>query len=164
MASLLTMRCQQPGSIVAAPTTTPSETAMTTDNVIHWFEIPSADHERAIAFYEAVFQTTLRRERMGDIEMAIFPYGSGVGGAIAHGPQFQPSPRGVLPYLGVADVEAALQRAVSRGATVLMPGTVLPDNIGMIAVFSDSEGNSIGLHAEPQGATCGVVAAEAEAA
>ncbi|WP_028312984.1 VOC family protein [Derxia gummosa] len=117
-------------------------------NVIHWFEIPCADLDRASAFYEGVFGVTLRREPMGAVEMAVFPYGDGVGGALVQGPQFQPSAHGVLPYLGVSDVAAALARATERGAAVLMPLTTLPDGIGDIAVFRDSEGNSIGIHAE----------------
>ncbi|WP_085316854.1 VOC family protein [Derxia lacustris] len=125
---------------------------MSDDNVIHWFEIPVTDLDRAIGFYEAVFGTRLQRERMGGFELAVFPHGSGVGGALACGPQFTPSAHGVLPYLAVTEVGVALDRAVSRGATVLMPRTELPGSIGTIAVFSDSEGNSIGIHAAPAAA------------
>ena len=31
------------------------------NNVINWFEIPVADMDRAVAFYEPVMQVTLRR-------------------------------------------------------------------------------------------------------
>lgn len=34
------------------------------NNVINWFEIPVADMDRAVAFYEPVMQVTLRRETM----------------------------------------------------------------------------------------------------
>ena len=32
------------------------------NNVINWFEIPVAEMDRAVAFYEPVMQVTLRRE------------------------------------------------------------------------------------------------------
>jgi hypothetical protein len=44
------------------------------NNVINWFEIPVADMDRAVAFYEPVLQVTLRRENMDCAEMAVFPY------------------------------------------------------------------------------------------
>ena len=34
------------------------------NNVINWFEIPVAEMDRAVAFYEPVMQVTLRREKM----------------------------------------------------------------------------------------------------
>ena len=34
------------------------------NNVINWFEIPVADMDRAVAFYEPVMQVSLRRETM----------------------------------------------------------------------------------------------------
>jgi predicted enzyme related to lactoylglutathione lyase len=33
------------------------------ENVINWFEIPVADMDRAIKFYEPVMQVSLRREK-----------------------------------------------------------------------------------------------------
>lgn len=33
------------------------------NNVINWFEIPVAEMDRAVAFYEPVMQVTLRREK-----------------------------------------------------------------------------------------------------
>ena len=38
-----------------------------------WFEIPSADLDRAVRFYEKVLDTRLRREDMGPMRMAVFP-------------------------------------------------------------------------------------------
>ena len=41
------------------------------NNVISWFEIPVAQMERAIAFYEPVMQVSLRRENMDDPGMGL---------------------------------------------------------------------------------------------
>ncbi|VFS67041.1 Predicted enzyme related to lactoylglutathione lyase [Raoultella terrigena] len=35
------------------------------NNVINWFEIPVADMDRAVAFYEPVLQVTLRSGKYG---------------------------------------------------------------------------------------------------
>ncbi len=42
------------------------------NNVINWFEIPVAEMDRAVAFYEPVMQVALRREKMDCIEMVPF--------------------------------------------------------------------------------------------
>lgn len=51
------------------------------NNVINWFEIPVADMDRAVAFYEPVMQVTLRRETMDCAELAVFPHQIRLGGA-----------------------------------------------------------------------------------
>jgi hypothetical protein len=43
-------------------------------SVINWFEIPVADMDRAIKFYEPVMQVALRREKMDCAELAVFPH------------------------------------------------------------------------------------------
>ena len=43
-------------------------------SVINWFEIPVADMDRAIKFYEPVMQVSLRREKMDSAELAVFPH------------------------------------------------------------------------------------------
>lgn len=113
-----------------------------------WFEIPTADLERAIAFYESVFAITLRRENCSGGDMAIFPYSEpGPGGALVAMPQLQPRDNGTLVYLnGGDDLALPLARAVTAGARVLMPKTDLGQGIGHIALFADSEGNTVGLH------------------
>ncbi|MFD2273603.1 VOC family protein [Undibacterium arcticum] len=39
---------------------------------INWFEIPSADFQRATTFYETLFATELKVEDTGPVKMAIF--------------------------------------------------------------------------------------------
>jgi predicted enzyme related to lactoylglutathione lyase len=46
-------------------------------NVLGWFEVPVNDMERAIKFYEAVFQFKLSRNQMGPLDMAWFPWVDG---------------------------------------------------------------------------------------
>ena len=39
-----------------------------------WFEIPSADLDRAVRFYEGILETRLVREDMGPLRMGVFPH------------------------------------------------------------------------------------------
>lgn len=43
-------------------------------NIAGWFEIPVANMERAIAFYETILNKKLERHQMGPLDMAWFPY------------------------------------------------------------------------------------------
>ena len=67
-----------------------------------WFEIPAANFERAVKFYEAVFQVSLKRENIGG-EMAVFPEGDGVYGAVVSQEGYVPAANGAVVYLSAGD-------------------------------------------------------------
>lgn len=116
-------------------------------NVINWFEIVVEDLERAIGFYESVMAVTLRRENMPDFAMAIFPHDSALpGGALVKCTQMKPSAQGVVIYLHTDDIVATLERVRENGGECAFGPQILPNDIGTIALFTDSEGNRIGLH------------------
>ncbi|MTH46246.1 VOC family protein [Intestinirhabdus alba] len=116
-------------------------------NIINWFEIPVVEMERAITFYEAVFQVSLRREKMECADLAIFPYEEPApGGALAKFDGIVPSSQGVIIYLHTDDIAAALKRVAAAGGECVFGPQVLGDDIGTIALFTDCEGNRIGLH------------------
>lgn len=53
-------------------------------DAVTWFEIPTADLDRATHFYEHLLDTKLHRAVFGD-PMAVFPCDpEGVGGALVH--------------------------------------------------------------------------------
>jgi len=127
----------------------PSKQGMTfMKTLINWFEIPVADLDRAAHFYETVFAVKLNRAASGDGQMAIFPYAQpATGGALCQSSFHKPGASGCIPYLdGGADLTAPLARAVSLGAKVLLGKTLISPEIGFMALFEDSEGNTIGLH------------------
>lgn len=117
-------------------------------NVVTSFEIPVHDLDRAIRFYEAVFETDLERQDIDGNQMALFPWdpdAPGVSGALAQGESYVPGPSGTRLYFGTRDLAATLARALAAGGTENYPVTDVPD-FGLVAEIIDSEGNIIGLH------------------
>ncbi len=122
-------------------------------NAINWFEIPTRDMDRAVAFYERTLALTLKREIFGGMPHAVFPSqcpegGTSVAGAIvADGPHLTPGTAGTVVYLACGDgVAAALARATAAGAKVVLPHMGIGEN-GFIAIVDDLDGNRVGLHA-----------------
>ncbi|MBN3764945.1 VOC family protein [Burkholderia sp. Ac-20365] len=119
---------------------------------IAWFEIPASNFERAVRFYESALDTTLRREDFG-VPMAIFNYDEpSAGGSIVQSPTLEPSATGSVIYLNAQPtVNATLERVKRAGGKVEGPAVQLPNDIGWIGFFIDSEGNRIGLHSKTNG-------------
>ena len=114
-----------------------------------WFEIPAADFERAVKFYEAVFQVSLRREQIGG-DLAVFPgTDTSVNGAVVSQAGYVPAANGAVVYLNAGDDLAPyLARVVANGGTVVTPKTALPPGMGHYAHFGDTEGNRVGLFSQ----------------
>ena len=120
-------------------------------NAIDWFEIPAANLDRAIAFYEAVFDFKLQpMELANKLRMALFPIhpSEGVGGALCQHPEFYtPSQTGTMVYLNAdPDLAIALARVEKAGGRVLVPKSQISAEYGYMAVFIDCEGNRVALH------------------
>lgn len=115
-----------------------------------WFELPASDLERAIRFYEGILGKPMRRETMGGTSMGVFPYQQqGVGGAVVVGMQPTANGAGPVVYLTAeSEFDAILSRIEAAGGKIATPKMNLP-NIGAIALFIDTEGNRVGLHAAP---------------
>ncbi len=121
-------------------------------NILGWFEIPTADMERAIRFYQTVFNIELSRQEFGDLDMAWFPFvqeGAGAPGSLVYHKDFyKPSTDGTLVYLvsQTGDLADELSRIEAAGGQVLVPKTLIAENYGYMAVFLDTEGNRVALH------------------
>jgi predicted enzyme related to lactoylglutathione lyase len=112
-----------------------------------WFEIPTDDLGRAQRWYEYTLGVALRREDFGGGAMAVFPHGGKptASGALVQIEDCRPSVLGSIVYLGVADLDAVLDRVNTDGGDVLVPRTALPPGMGFFAQFRDCEGNRVGL-------------------
>jgi predicted enzyme related to lactoylglutathione lyase len=112
---------------------------------VAWFEVTSTDHERAQKFYGELFGWTINV----DPDMSgygIVDTGAGdeaVGGGI--GPSRAPGDTGVKIYLKVDDLEAYLTRAEQLGGKRVGEPIELSADAGTIAVFTDPDGNPVGL-------------------
>ena len=91
-------------------------------------------------------------QNMMGMEMAFFPYEPGSGklsGALVQGPMHKPSGDGVKIYLnGNPDLSVALAKIEKAGGKITMPKTKIGDDIGFMAFFVDTEGNTVALHSQ----------------
>ncbi len=116
-------------------------------NMAVWFELPAMEFNRAVKFYQDVFEVDLTRQDMDNMTMALFPYDqTSVSGALVMAEGYKPNSEGGIVYLnGGDDLSRPLQRVTGAGGEVIMEKTRLSDEIGCIALFKDSEGNRVGL-------------------
>jgi predicted enzyme related to lactoylglutathione lyase len=113
-----------------------------------WFEIPVSDFDRAKAFYEHIFDTTLEVNDFGLFKMGVFPH-KNVGCAICLGESYKPGAEGPLVYLNAGpDLEVVQNRIEEAGGTVISKKKQISPEHGFMAVFSDTEGNRLCLHSD----------------
>lgn len=126
------------------------------NNAISWFEIGTANLDRATKFYETIFGVKLNPLDLPNIKMRMFPLENmmtGVGGAIVDSGGFhKPSATdGPLIYLnGNPDVQLVLDKVEAAGGKIMVPKTEISPEYGFMAVMIDTEGNRIGLHSVPK--------------
>ena len=122
-------------------------------NAISWFEIPTADFDRAKKFYSAIFDYDMPEMTFGPVRMGFLLHDreqGGIGGAIVYNAQFYtPHEQGVKVYLnGGKDLAVVLDRVVKVGGEVVIPKRMISPDMGFMAMFKDSEGNTIALHSK----------------
>jgi predicted enzyme related to lactoylglutathione lyase len=114
------------------------------NKLITWVEIPAIDFDRAVDFYNGIFNLNLEKLDFGEEKMACFPNDEG---AISQAPGFKPSSDGVLVSFKTNDLDNLLQKVEKDGGKVIKPKTKIEaDGRGYFALILDSEGNKIGLY------------------
>lgn len=122
------------------------------NNVVGWFEVPVSDMERAMKFYEAVFDFKLSRMQMGPLDMAGFPpvdkSPGAMGSLVCAEGHYTPSTNGILIYFTAhsGDLSNELARVEDAGGKVVQSKTLITEDIGYMAILIDTEGNRIALH------------------
>ncbi|HVX50295.1 MAG TPA: VOC family protein [Chitinophagaceae bacterium] len=119
------------------------------ENALNWFEISVSDISRAKKFYETIFGISMPEEEMMGMKMAFFPAGmtGKVSGGLVEGPMHKPGADGAKIYLnGNPDLQHVAAKIEGAGGKVLMAKTKITDEIGYMAFFSDTEGNTVALH------------------
>jgi len=118
---------------------------------VQWYEIPVREMDRAINFYQKVFDCELSRQVLDDFQMLWFPFHPEQGGAsgslVYHEEFYEISPKaGVLVYFGVDDCEVELSRVEAAGGKVEIPKRMIAPDIGFMGVIIDAEGNRLAFH------------------
>jgi predicted enzyme related to lactoylglutathione lyase len=119
--------------------------------VIH-FEIIGSDPARLRGFFSGLFDweydtsapvadAVSEPTDYGFIDLLTASDGSGIRGGVGGGEHYE---HHVVLYVGVPDVEGALQRAESLGGCRRMGPVTAPNGL-VIGHFADPEGNLIGL-------------------
>lgn len=112
---------------------------------ICYVEMPAADVSRSAEFYRAVFGWNVRQR--GDGHTAFDDTTGEVSGAFLPGRPAASTP-GLLFYIMVDSVEAAVRAVVANGGEIVQPiGADAPE---ITARFRDPGGNIIGLYQEPE--------------
>lgn len=117
------------------------------EKLIAWVEIPASDFERAVKFYNSVFNFNLEAADYGKEKMACFPSGEG---AISFAPGFKPSKNGVLVSLNTGNnIDDTIKLIKQNGGEVVQSKTKIEgEGRRYFATFIDSEGNKVGIYGE----------------
>ena len=116
-----------------------------TKNALNFFEIPTHDLERAVAFYQTVFNCQFRMGTSGESRLAMFVV-DGMTGALLHHESRKPQHNGTVVYLDAGgDFDGCISRIAQAGGKVVVGKTDL-GRPGYVALFHDTEGNVVGIH------------------
>lgn len=116
-----------------------------TNGKICYVELPAVDAGRSAAFYERVFGWKSRRR--GDGSTAFDDTTGQVSGAFVTKREAWEGTPGLLVYVMVDDIEAAVKAVVAAGGEIVQPvGMDAPE---LTARFRDPGGNVVGLYQEP---------------
>ncbi|MBI2265234.1 MAG: VOC family protein [Armatimonadetes bacterium] len=108
------------------------------------FELPCHDPEKVSHFYQKLFGWEIKKMDIGGMAywfIKTTPEEEAVTGGLM---KTEKSLDPVVNYILVDSVDAFLKKAMDLGAKLLTPKTLVP-GMGHFAVFSDLEGNSMGL-------------------
>lgn len=124
---------------------------MNIKNPIVWFEIYVDDMKRASKFYETVLEVKLERmpnPTEDDMEMKVFPGDMdtyGANGALVKMEGVKAGGNSTIIYFGSDDCTIEEERIERAGGKIFKPKMAIGEH-GFITLFSDTEGNMIGLH------------------
>ena len=116
--------------------------------VVH-FEIHADDPQRAANFYQNVFGWQINKWE-GPEDYWLVTTGAntepGINGAILQrrGPINGDAVIAYVCTIDVPDIDEAMAKATSQGATVALPKMPVP-SVGWLAYYKDSEGNIFGM-------------------
>lgn len=117
-------------------------------NLVSIIEIPTIDLKRAITFYKSILAVNIEEADMGDVKMGILPSEEGaVNVVLAKGADYKPTNNGSVIYLNGGDtLQKILDKVEPNGKQVIVPKAEISPEMGFFALFTDTEGNKMGLY------------------
>ncbi len=120
-----------------------------------WMELLTPEPEASAVFYSRVFGWGTELFRGAGLPYTIFTAnGSPIGGLLRL-PNLVPPEASWIGYLGVPDVDAAVERALALGGRIHRPATDVP-TVGRFAVLADPFGASFAVYRPLSGTATGV--------
>lgn len=118
------------------------------ENLVSIVEIPTTDFSRAVSFYKTILDVSIEEVNMGEVQMGVLPdNGETVNVVLIRGNDYKPSVDGPIVYLNAGDdLQITLDKIISSGGKVVVPKTQISPEMGFFAMFTDTEGNKLGLH------------------
>lgn len=108
-------------------------------NPVVWFEVIGSEGEKLRSFYGELFGWKYDVPENMDYGMVAADKGRGIPGGVGSG-----DAQRVTFYVATPSIDAALEQAKGLGGQVLMERTQLPGGT-VLGMFSDPEGNAVGL-------------------
>lgn len=119
---------------------------MSPQHNIGWFELYVNDFEKSIDFYTKLFGWGFNLSQSTSvIYWNIFTGDGSIGGGLMKKAVPEHSGQSVVLYVETDDIKATLDKAVSLGGSIVMSKTLINENAGYFGLFSDIDGNVIGL-------------------
>lgn len=117
-------------------------------NLISIVEIPVINFTKAVNFYKSVLGTDIEEAEMDGTRMGVFPSdGEVVSVVLVSGEGYVPTTDGATVYFNAGDdLQLVLDKVEPNGGQVLVPKTQISPEMGYFALFTDVEGNKLGLH------------------
>ena len=130
-------------------TLTKRATSESLKHYVNWFEIPAYNFQRAVSFFNQIYNIEMDTTEVNGYAMAFFPAKGGIGGAVVAGEGCIPNTSGPLIYLnGGRDLNTILAKVEPAGGRIIMDKTLINEHVGYFAILMDTEGNRLALHSK----------------
>lgn len=119
-------------------------------NLVSIVEIPVSDLKRATQFYQKLLDVKIEEISMDGVQMGIFPTEEGaVNVTLSKGADYKPTSSGSILYFNCGeDLNGVLEKVEPNGGKIILRKTPISPEMGFFALFTDTEGNKLGLHSQ----------------
>jgi uncharacterized protein len=121
----------------------------------NWFEIPATEMSRAKKFYPTILDIDLITPEMKGLQRSFFSFDPArqrgkVSGALVHHQDgnIKPGADGPVIYRNANPaIQPVADKIVAAAGKLILPKTLINEQVGYMAFFLDTEGNRMGLPA-----------------